>query len=97
MEITPQLIDKLAELSKLEFDAAAREEIMRDLKEMIAFVEKLKEVETMGVEPLIHLSETENRLRPDVVSTEITKQEALQNAPLHDDNHIKVPKVIKKS
>ena len=96
MEITQQLVDKLAELSKLEFDSAGREEIMRDLKEMIAFVEKLKEVDTAGVQPLIHLSETENRLRQDVVSTEITKEEALHNAPLHDDTYIKVPKVIKK-
>lgn len=97
MEITPALIDKLAELSKLEFDDAARERIMGDLKEMIAFVEKLKEVDTTGVEPLIYLSETENHLRADDVSIEITREQALQNAPLHDESHIKVPKVIKKS
>ncbi|MDZ4846941.1 MAG: Asp-tRNA(Asn)/Glu-tRNA(Gln) amidotransferase subunit GatC [Chitinophagales bacterium] len=97
MEITPQLVDKLALLSKLEFDAAAREEILRDLKELIAFVEKLKEVDTTGVEPLIHLSENEYRLRQDIISTEITQEEALKNAPLHDEKHIKVPKVIKKS
>lgn len=97
MEITPALIDKLADLAKLEFDDVARERIMSDLKEMIAFVEKLKEVDTSGVEPLIHLSEGEGILRADVVSTEITREQALQNAPLHDDIHIKVPKVIKKS
>ena len=97
MEITHQLVDKLAALSKLEFDAVAREEIMRDLKELITFVEKLKEVDTTGVDPLIHLSENENRLRKDVVLTEITQEEALKNAPLHDGKHLKVPKVIKKS
>ena len=97
MEITPQLVDKLASLSKLEFDEAAREAIMRDLNELIAFVEKLKEVNTAGVEPLIHLTENENRLRKDNISTEITRVEALKNAPLHDEAHFKVPKVIKKS
>jgi aspartyl-tRNA(Asn)/glutamyl-tRNA(Gln) amidotransferase subunit C len=96
MDITPQLIDKLAELSKLEFDDAARVEITNDLREMIAFVEKLKEVDTTGIAPLIHLSERENSLRQDVVSTEITKEDALKNAPLHDGMYMKVPKVIKK-
>lgn len=96
MEITPRLIDKLAELSRLEFNDEAHGEIKHDLMELIAFVEKLKEVDTTGIEPLIHISEEENRLRQDVVTTEVTKEEALKNAPLHDGSHIKVPKVIKK-
>ncbi len=96
MQITPQIIDKLADLAKLEFDESSREEIMRDLKEIISFFEKLQEVDTAGVEPLIHISEGENHLRKDIVKTEITQDDALKNAPLHDGSHIKVPKVIKK-
>jgi aspartyl-tRNA(Asn)/glutamyl-tRNA(Gln) amidotransferase subunit C len=96
MEITPQLIDKLAALAKLEFDESSRNEIMNDLKEIISFFEKLQEVDTTGVEPLIHITEEPNHLRKDEVKSEITKDEALKNAPLHDGNHFKVPKVIKK-
>lgn len=97
MEISSQLIDKLAELAKLEFEDASRESIMRDLREMIAFVEKLKEADTTGVEPLIHISEAENRLRTDAAAMEITQSEALSNVPLHDQKHIKVPKVLAKN
>lgn len=97
MEITSHLIDKLASLAKLEFDSKARGEIMRDMNEMLAFVEKLQEVDTAGVEPLIHLSEDENLLRSDVVSTEITRQEALLNAPVQDTAYFKVPVVVKKN
>ena len=96
MEITPQLIDKLADLAKLELDETSRKEIMNDLKEIISFFEKLQEVDTTGIEPLIHITEGANHLRKDEVKTEITKDDALKNAPLHDGSHFKVPKVIKK-
>lgn len=96
MEITSELTDKLAELSKLEFDEASRNAIKRDLEAIITFVEKLKEADTEGIEPLIHISDTENNFRRDEVVSEITRHEALSNAPLHDGSHIKVPKVIKK-
>ncbi|HXH18084.1 MAG TPA: Asp-tRNA(Asn)/Glu-tRNA(Gln) amidotransferase subunit GatC [Chitinophagales bacterium] len=96
MQVTPQLIDKLADLARLELDESSREELMRDLKEIIAFFEKLQEVDTTAVEPLIHITEQQNRLRNDEVKMEITRKEALRNAPLHDGIHMKVPKVIKK-
>ncbi len=96
MKVTGELFDKLAGLSKLEFDEASKAVILRDLEEMITFVEHLKEVDTAGVEPLLHVTEQQNRLREDVVKTEISREEALQNAPLHDGTHFKVPKVIKK-
>lgn len=96
MEITPYLIDKLASLAKLEFDESSRTEIMGDLREIISFFEKLQEVDTAGVEPLIHITEGANHLRNDEARASITKHEALQNAPLHDGSHFKVPKVIKK-
>jgi len=96
MEITPQLFDKLADLAKLEFDESFRKEIMNDLKEIISFFEKLQEVDTTGVDPLIHIAEGENHLRKDVVKSEISREEALKNSPLHNDIYIKVPKVIRK-
>jgi aspartyl-tRNA(Asn)/glutamyl-tRNA(Gln) amidotransferase subunit C len=96
MEVTPQLIDKLASLAKLEFDESSRNEIMGDLREIISFFEKLQEVDTTGVEPLIHMTEGANHLRTDEVVASITKEDALRNAPMHDDSHFKVPKVIKK-
>ncbi len=96
MEISSQLFDKLASLAKLEFDEDSKKEIMKDLEEIITFMEKLKEVDTTGVEPLIHISEGENHLRIDKAVVEISREEALRNAPLHDGAHFKVPKVIKK-
>jgi len=96
MEVNDLLIDKLAGLSHLRFDEAEKKEIMADLQEMITFVEKLKEVNTDGVEPLLHMSDNVNILRDDTVEGSVSREEGLKNAPATDGIFFKVPKVIKK-
>ena len=96
MEVTGALVDKLAQLSRLEFNAAEKEEIKNDLQRMISFVEKLDELDLEGTEPLLHMSSNINVLRDDEVKGSIPREEALKNAPAHDDKFFKVPKVIKK-
>jgi aspartyl-tRNA(Asn)/glutamyl-tRNA(Gln) amidotransferase subunit C len=95
MEVNDAMIEKLAHLARLKFNDAEKEEIKHDLQRMIAFVEKLNELDLEGVEPLIHMSGEINVLREDVVQGSISREEALTNAPLHDEQFFKVPKVIK--
>ena len=90
------MIDKLANLARLEFNAKEKEEIKNDLEQMIGFIDKLNELDTTGVEPLLHMSENINVLRDDEVAGTLSREDALKNAPLHDDQFFKVPKVIKK-
>jgi aspartyl-tRNA(Asn)/glutamyl-tRNA(Gln) amidotransferase subunit C len=96
MEVDNALVNKLAHLAKLNFGSQEKEEIKNDLQRMISFVEKLNELDTTGVEPLLHLTDEINLLREDEVKGSITREEALKNAPLHDKKFFKVPKVIKK-
>jgi aspartyl-tRNA(Asn)/glutamyl-tRNA(Gln) amidotransferase subunit C len=96
MKVTDEMIEHLAHLARLSFTEEEKKELQHDLERMIGFVEKLKEVDTAGFEPLLHITGAENILREDVVIKTITKQEALLNAPLTDGNFFKVPKVIKK-
>jgi len=96
MEVNDALVDKLSHLARLKFDASEKEEIKKDLQNMIAFVEKLNELDTTGVEPLLHMSDEVNVLREDEVKGSISREEALKNAPLHDEQFFKVPKVIRK-
>jgi aspartyl-tRNA(Asn)/glutamyl-tRNA(Gln) amidotransferase subunit C len=53
-------------------------------------------LDTTGVEPLMHMSDEVNVLREDIVGPMLGEEEALKNAPHHDDHYFKVPKVIKK-
>jgi aspartyl-tRNA(Asn)/glutamyl-tRNA(Gln) amidotransferase subunit C len=96
MEVNDQLVDKLANLARLQFKAEEKEGIKNDLQRMIQFVEKLNELDTTGVEPLLHMSEQVNILREDAVQGSVATAEGLKNAPVHDDHFFKVPKVIKK-
>lgn len=96
MKVDDDLIDKLAQLARLEFNATEREEIKIDLQKMIQFIDKLNELDTTGVEPLLHMSNNVNILREDTVKGSILREQALKNAPVHDAQFFKVPKVIKK-
>ena len=96
MEVNDDLINNLAQLAKLEFNDVERDEIKNDLQKMIAFIDKLNELDTTGVEPLLHMSENKNVLREDDVKGSISREDAFKNAPLHDEQFFKVPKVINK-
>jgi aspartyl-tRNA(Asn)/glutamyl-tRNA(Gln) amidotransferase subunit C len=96
MEVTDALVDKLAHLARLEFNAADKEAIKNDLQRMVSFVEKLDELNLEGTEPLLHMSTNVNVLREDEEKGSVARVEALKNAPAHDDKFFKVPKVIKK-
>lgn len=96
MEVNDELIDKLANLARLTFKPAEKVEIKKDLQKMISFIEKLNELDTTGVEPLLFMTNEVNVLREDEVKGSVTRQEGLLNAPLKDEQFFKVPKVIKK-
>ena len=96
MEVNEMLVQQLADLSRLEFSEQEKAEIKGDLQRMITFVEKLNELDTTNVKPLLHMTADRNVLRDDVVVPSITREEGLQNAPAANDQYFKVPKVIKK-
>ena len=96
MKIDNMLVDKLAELSKLEFDEKAKESIKADLQKIVNMIDTLNKVNVDGVEPLIYMSDEVNVLRADEVKGQVPKEDALLNAPQKDSDFFKVPKVIKK-
>jgi aspartyl-tRNA(Asn)/glutamyl-tRNA(Gln) amidotransferase subunit C len=96
MEVNDELIDKLANLARLQFGEQEKEIIKKDLQRMIEFVDKLNELNTEGVEPLLHMSDNINSLREDIVKGSISREEGLKNAPDTDGVFFKVPKVIRK-
>ena len=97
MEVSAELVDKLARLSRLSFaDETEKEKIRNDLNKILQFVEQLNEVNTDGVEPLIFINEDINVLRTDEVVQQLNRAEALKNAPHKNEDYFLVPKVINK-
>ncbi len=95
--ITNETIDKIAHLARLEFKEDTKEEISKDMNRMLDFVDKLNELTTDNVEPLVYMSKEVNVMREDEIHTEITQKDALKNAPKKDSDYFKVPKVVDKS
>lgn len=96
MDISNEMIDKLADLAKLEFSVTEKEELKGDLSKITSFFEKLNELDTNNVEPLIFMTNEVNVLRPDEVVQPINKEEALRNAPSKDSDYFRVPKFLDK-
>ncbi len=94
MEIDKALVQRLAQLSKLEYDEKSSEKLIEDLKRILMFFEKINELPTEGVQPLVYMNEHKNTLREDAIKRLNTKEESLRNAPKQDGNYILVPKVI---
>ncbi|TAD82256.1 MAG: Asp-tRNA(Asn)/Glu-tRNA(Gln) amidotransferase subunit GatC [Bacteroidetes bacterium] len=94
MQVNEKMVDHLAHLSRLEFSPAEKVAMMADLEKMTAFVEKLNELDTTGVEPLRHMAQATNVWRPDAVESSMTHHDALSNAQNHNGDFFLVPKVI---
>jgi aspartyl-tRNA(Asn)/glutamyl-tRNA(Gln) amidotransferase subunit C len=100
MKLDEATLDRIAELARLDVsDPARRAQLLQDMQRVFDFVEKLNEVDTTGVEPLIFLNEEEDVLRDDVVDPAaiISKKDALMNSPVKDSDYFEVPKVVDKS
>ncbi len=96
MEVTIELVEKLAHLSRLYFTEEEMKAYTADLQNMVSFVDKLNEIDSTGVEPLLHMGDAINALREDELKGSVTREEALLNSPIKDGQFFKVPTVLKK-
>ena len=94
MNIDRTLLNKIAHLSRLEFGEKDAEKMMKDMSAIVTWVEKLKEVNTDGVEPLTTMSHEINAMREDELKPALDHNKALCNAPNKDANYFRVPKVL---
>lgn len=96
MEISEEIVDHIAHLSRLQFEGDDKVAIKNDMSRIINFMAKLEEVNTDNVEPLIFMSEEINVLREDVAVVSVTQKEALKNGPKTDSDYFRIPKVLDK-
>ncbi len=96
MKIDIKTIEKLASLSKLNFSEEELDLISKDMSKMVDFINQLDEIDTEGVEPLIHVNEGFNNWREDEIREMLDQKEALSNSPIKDSTYFKLPKVLDK-
>lgn len=89
-----QTIRGLAHLARLEFNETKEQEMLSDLNKILNWMDKLNELNTDHVEPLIHMTEEVNVMREDVAQNTVSHEEGLRNAPKRDSDYFRVPKVL---
>lgn len=96
MIIDKQTIHKVADLARIAVKEEEIEALIPDMNKILTFMEKLNELDTKGIEPLIYMNGEENIWREDQVKREISVKDGLKNAALHNESFFLVPKIIEK-
>lgn len=94
MKIDKNLILRLENLSRLKLSEEERDAMVSNLSDMLKLVEKLKELPTVDVVPLIYVNNETNIWRNDETETLISAEMAVKNAPDAHKNFFSAPRVI---
>ncbi len=93
-KIDREQVRYIAHLSRLKLTREEEEKFTRQLREILAYVDKLKELDTSNVPPTSHVFPLNNIFREDKRESSLSLEEALANAPRHKYGHFQVPRVI---
>jgi aspartyl-tRNA(Asn)/glutamyl-tRNA(Gln) amidotransferase subunit C len=94
MALSREEVLHVAELARLSLRPEEVELFTRQLNDILAYVQKLEELDTTGVAPLAHVIPLVNAFREDVVREGLSPEAALKNAPAREEGSFLVPRVI---
>lgn len=93
-KIDDKTMDNVEILAKLALTGEEREKAMSEMEKILTYVEKLNELDTSQVEPLVHVMEQVNVFRGDDVTNVDGVEASLMNAPKKKDSQFMVPKTV---
>jgi aspartyl-tRNA(Asn)/glutamyl-tRNA(Gln) amidotransferase subunit C len=93
-KISLEQVRHVARLARLELSPTDEERLRADMDEMLAYVDKLNELDTKDVAPTTQVGEAGMPMRDDVVTNGPAAEAMLANAPSRDRDYFKVPKII---
>lgn len=94
MQITKELVEYVAELSRIKLDDASCAKMQSELGAIVGYMEILNQLDTEKVEPLSHVFNITNVMRDDDVKESYNREDILKNAPEHTDETFIVPKTV---
>ena len=93
-KLTENQVRQVAKLARLNCTDEQIATFTQQLDAIISYINQLEEVDTAGVEPLAHCLPVCNVFRADQITTSLTTEQALFNAPQTDGEFFLVPKVL---
>jgi len=96
MRIDAETIHKVADLARIEIKETEVNGLIDEMSKILTFMEKLNELDTTKVEPLVYMNAEVNVWRADEIKQDLQVSEGLANAALHTESFFMVPKIIEK-
>jgi aspartyl-tRNA(Asn)/glutamyl-tRNA(Gln) amidotransferase subunit C len=93
-KITKKDVQYVAALAQLSPDEATQERLVKELGDILGYMDKLNELDTSHIEPTIHALVMTNVFRQDEARKSLDRQEALKNAPRTDGEYFLVPRIL---
>ena len=94
MQLTPEQVDHIALLARLELSAEEKQRAAGELSQILNHFEQLSQLDTENIEPTDHVLPLVNVLRADMPRPSLPREAALQNAPEAADGMFQVPRVV---
>ncbi len=94
MKISREIVEYIAHLGRIELTEDDKETFRGQLEAILDYIDKLNELDTTGVEPMVHTLGLNNVFRADEVRPSLARDAALSNAPDRSEDSYKVPAVI---
>ncbi len=94
MKITKETIEHVANLARLNLTEEEKQRLTHEMADIIAYVDKLNELDTSDVQPTAHVIPIKNVFREDEVKKSFDREKILANAPSEENGCFKVPKVV---
>ncbi|HKA61345.1 MAG TPA: Asp-tRNA(Asn)/Glu-tRNA(Gln) amidotransferase subunit GatC [Methylomirabilota bacterium] len=87
-------VEHVARLARLELSADEKERMRKELDGILSYIDKLRALDTAGVEPTSHAVPLTNVMRDDTEVASLPQDEMLANAPDRHGEMFRVPKII---
>ena len=94
MSVDEDTVKRIARLARLALDEGQAAAMKDELNALIAWVEKLHEVDVEGVPPMTSVVEQRLKMRKDEVTDGGYPDDLMRNAPLSENHFFVVPKVV---
>jgi aspartyl-tRNA(Asn)/glutamyl-tRNA(Gln) amidotransferase subunit C len=93
-KITKKDVEYVAGLAHLSPEENTKERLAKEMGDILAYMDKLNELDTEGVEPTMHAIPMTNVFREDVATAGLDQEQALKNAPKSDGEYFLVPRIL---
>ena len=94
MNITPEMVDYISDLSRLRLPREEKEAMAEQLEQILAYMDTLNALDTRGAEPMSHVFPVKNVWREDQEIPSFEPAELLKNAPVSDGETFLVPRAV---